>query len=51
MSTKQELIDKRARFWELLAGGSTLTAVCEVVRVHRATGRKWRLAAGGRIPR
>jgi transposase, IS30 family len=51
MSTKQELIDKQPRFWELLAGGSTLTAACEAVRVHRATGRKWRLAAGGRIPR
>ena len=51
MSTKQELIDKQPRFWELLAGGSTLTAACEAVRVHRATGRKWRLATGGRIPR
>ena len=51
MSTKQELIDKQPRFWEMLAGGSTLTAACKAVRVHRATGRKWRLAAGGRIPR
>jgi transposase, IS30 family len=51
MSTKQELIDKQPRFWEMLAGGSTLTAACEAVRVHRATGRKWRLSAGGRIPR
>ena len=48
MSTKQELIDKQPRFWELLAGGSTLTAACEAVRVHRATGRKWRLATGRR---
>src|SRR5674476_1183294 len=51
MSSKQELIDKQPRFWGLIAGGSTLTAACEAVRVHRATGRKWRLAAGGRIPR
>ena len=51
MSTKQELIDKQPRFWELLAGGSTLTAACEAVGVHRATGRKWRQATGGRIPR
>ena len=35
MSTKQELIDKQPRFWELLAGGSTLTAACEAVRVRR----------------
>ena len=26
MSTKQELIDKQPRFWELLAGGSTFSA-------------------------
>ncbi len=51
MSTKQELLDKQPRFWEMLAGGSTLTAACEAVRVHRATGRKWRLATGGQIPR
>src|SRR5665811_2339729 len=51
MSTKQELIDKQPRFWELIAGGSTLTAACEAVGVHRATGRKWRQATGGRIPR
>ncbi len=34
MSTKQELIVKQRRFWEMLAGGSTLTAACEAVRVH-----------------
>src|SRR5674476_41347 len=51
MSSKQELIDKQPRFWGLIAGGSTLTAACEAVGVHRATGRKWRQATGGRIPR
>ena len=51
MSSKQELIDKQPRFWGLKAGGSTLTAACEAVGVHRATGRKWRRATGGRIPR
>src|SRR5680860_712544 len=51
MSTKKELIVKQARFWVVMAGGATLTAACEAAGVHRATGRKWRLAAGGRIPR
>src|SRR5476651_678533 len=51
MSTKKELIDKQARFWMLMAGGSTLTAACEALGVHRQTGRKWRQATGGRIPR
>jgi len=51
MSSKKELIDKQARFWVLMAGGSTLTAVCEAVGVSRATGRHWRQATGGRLPR
>jgi transposase, IS30 family len=51
MSLKKELIDKQARFWVLMAGGSTLTAACEAVAVSRATGRHWRQATGGRIPR
>jgi len=51
MSLKKDLIEKQARFWELLASGSTLTGAYEAVRVHRATGRKWRQATGGRIPR
>ena len=51
MSLKQELIDRQARFWGLMAGGSTLTAACKADGVHRATGRKWRQATGGRIPR
>src|SRR5450756_927479 len=51
MSSKQELIDKQPRFWGLIAGGLTLTAACEAVGVHRATGCKRRQATGGRIPR
>jgi hypothetical protein len=51
MSTKKELIVKQVRFWVLMAGGSTLTAAGEAAGVHRATGRKWRQAAGGLIPR
>src|SRR5664279_1454963 len=51
MSLKQELIDKRARFWVLMAGGSTLTASCEAVGVSRKSGCRWRQATGGRIPR
>ena len=35
----------------LMAQGSTLTAACEAVGVNRATGRHWRQATGGRIPR
>jgi len=51
MSSKKELIDKQAQFWVLMAKGSTLTAACEAVGVSRATGRHWRQATGGQIPR
>ena len=51
MSLKKDLIDKQARFWVLMGGGSTLTGASETVGVSRATGRKWRQATGGRIPR
>ena len=51
MSSKKELIDKQAQFWVLMARGSTLTAACEAVGVSRATGRHWRQATGGQIPR
>jgi transposase len=51
MWSKKELIDKQTRFWVLMAGGSTLTGASETVGVSRATGRKWRQATGGRIPR
>jgi transposase len=51
MSLKQEWIDKQARFWVLMAGGSTLTAACEAAGVNRESGCRWRQATGGRIPR
>jgi len=51
MLLKKDLIDKQARFWVLMAGGATLTGASETVGVSRATGRKWRQATGGRIPR
>ncbi len=51
MWSKKELIDKRARFWVLMAQGSTLQAACDAVGVDRRTGRHWRQATGGRIPR
>ncbi len=51
MWSKRELIDKQAEFWVCLAGGSTLIAACEAVGVDRRTGRHWRQATGGRIPR
>ena len=51
MLSKKERIDKEARFWVLMAQGSTLIAACEAVGVDRRTGRHWRQATGGRIPR
>lgn len=49
--TKKELVDKKAEFWVLMAQGSTLIAACEAVGVDRRSGRHWRQATGGRIPR
>jgi len=49
--SKKELIGKQAQFWVLMAQGSTLTAACEAVGVDRVTGRRWRQATGGQIPR
>ena len=51
MWSKKDLIDKRARFWVLMAAGSTLVAACDTVGVNRRTGRRWRQATGGQIPR
>jgi len=51
MWSKKELIDKQAEFWVLMARGSTLIAACEAVGVDRRSGRRWRQATGGRIPR
>ncbi len=35
----------------MLAGGSTLQAACDAVGVNRRTGRRWRQATGGQVPR
>jgi len=51
MWSKKELIDKQADFWVHIAAGLTLTASCQAVGVDRVTGRRWRQATGGRIPR
>lgn len=51
MWSRKQLIDKQAEFWVLMARGSTLIAACEAVGVDRRTGRHWRQATGGRIPR
>src|SRR5450756_1431071 len=51
MWSKNELIDKQARFWVLMAGGAALTGASKAVCVSRATGRKWRQGTVGRIPR
>src|SRR5216684_6309532 len=51
MWSKKELIDKQAEFWVVLARGATLQAACDAVGVNRRTGRRWRQATGGRIPR
>jgi len=51
MWSKKDLIEKQARFWVLMAQGSTLQAACDAVGVNRRTGRHWRQATGGLIPR
>ena len=51
MWSKKELIEKQARFWVLMSQGSTLQAACDAVGVNRRTGRHWRQATGGQIPR
>ena len=51
MLSKKALLEKEARFWELIRQGSTNTAACEAVGVDRRQGFRWRTAAGGRIPR
>ncbi len=51
MWSKKELIDKQAQFWVLMAKGSTLIAACDAVGVNRRTGRHWRQATGGQVPR
>ncbi|TWP37438.1 IS30 family transposase, partial [Leekyejoonella antrihumi] len=51
MRSKKEMIEVQARFWVLMAQGSTLQAACDAVGVNRVTGRRWRQATGGRVPR
>ena len=51
MWSKKELIEKQARFWLVIASGSTLQAACDGVGVDRRTGRRWRQATGGQVPR
>ncbi len=51
MWSKQELIEKQARFWVLMSQGSTLQAACDAVGVNRRTGRRWRQVTGGQVPR
>ncbi len=51
MWSKKELIDKQAAFWVLIANGSTLQAACDAVGVDRRSGRHWRQATGGMVPR
>ncbi len=51
MWSKKGLIEKQARFWVLMAAGSTLQAACDAVGVNRRTGRHWRQATGGQVPR
>lgn len=50
MWLKHELVEMQARFWVLMAQGSTLTSACDAVGVNRRTGRRWRQATGGRVP-
>jgi IS30 family transposase len=51
MWSRKELIEKQARFWVVIASGSTLQAACDAVGVNRRTGRRWRQDAGGQVPR
>jgi len=46
MWSKKELVLKQARFWVVIAQGSTLQAACDAAGVNRRTGRRWRRDAG-----
>ena len=41
----------RAEFWVQMGRGACLQAACDAVGVNRTTGRRWRDATGGRVPR
>ncbi len=51
MWTKKQLVDKKAAFWVQLGQGACLQAACDAVGVDRNSGRRWRDATGGRVPR
>jgi hypothetical protein len=51
MKKMNKRIENHDAFWALLAKGSTLIAACEAVGVDRRTGRRWRRATGGLVPR
>ena len=51
MLSRKESIEKQAAFWVLIAKGSTLQAACDAVGVDRRSGRHWRQATGGMVPR
>ena len=51
MKKTNKRIENHDAFWALLAKGSTLIAACEAVGVDRRTGRRWRRATGGLVPR
>ncbi len=51
MLSRKESIEKQAAFWVLIAKGSTLQAACDAVGVDRRSGRYWRRATGGMVPR
>jgi IS30 family transposase len=49
--SKKQLVEKKAEFWVQMGRGHKLQAACDAVGVDRQTGRRWRDATGGRIPR
>jgi IS30 family transposase len=49
--TKKQLVEKKAEFWVQLGRGACLQAACDAVGVDRQSGRRWRDATGGRVPR
>jgi hypothetical protein len=48
--SREEQVDNRVRFWELLKTGTSIAAACEMLGVSRRTGRRWILETGGRAP-
>lgn len=50
MPESQQMLERRARYWELIRQGANQTAACKAVGVERRQGYRWRRATGGRIP-